>query len=120
MTLPGSALTIFDLERLARSGISAELAQQPLLRRVTSVEGAAVIGRNGSGDYAGILFPYVRPGQDYVLGYRLRRDHPEIEYRSDGTPKEVGKYMAAPGDANRLYFPPGTSAGGSPIQACRW
>ena len=61
------------------------------------------MGRNGAGDYAGMLIPNVWPGSDYIREYRLRRDHPEIE---NGKPKM--KYVAPPGRGNLLYLPIGT------------
>jgi len=51
--LPGSPLTEADLAKLAASGIPRELAEQALLRRVTSTEGAAIVGIKGAGDQAG-------------------------------------------------------------------
>jgi hypothetical protein len=65
-----------------------------------------VIGRINSRDYSGIVFPYNDVGSGRILAYRLRRDHPEYEDRSDGTRKEIDKYLTAPGEINRLYFPP--------------
>jgi hypothetical protein len=101
-------LTSADFDKLASSGISPELAQQAQLRRVDSKEGGALVGRNGSGDYAGVVFPYVWPGESRPREYRLRRDHPEIEYK-DGRPRERAKYLTAPGRGNLLYLVPGTS-----------
>jgi hypothetical protein len=101
-------LTIADFAKLASSGISAELAAQALLRRVDSSEGAALVGRNGSGDYAGIVFPNVMPGESRPRENRLRLDHPPIEYK-DGQPKERGKYLSPPGRGNLLYFVPCTA-----------
>jgi hypothetical protein len=111
MILPGSELQPNDLEKLAACGISPELARQALLRRVTSQEGARLIGRNGAADYAGITFPCVWPGDgDHIREYRLRRDHPELELQPDGTLKERNKYLSPPGRGNLLYFVPGTQA----------
>ncbi len=110
MTLPGADLSASDLARLAACGITAELAAAAGLRRVTSQEGAAIVGRNGSGDYAGILFPYVWPGESGPREFRLRLDHPPIEYDSEGRPKERGKYLSPPGRGNLLYWAPGTDA----------
>jgi DNA-binding CsgD family transcriptional regulator len=101
-------LTSADLTKLSSSGIPAELAAQAQLRRVESREGGALVGRNGSGDYAGVVFPYIWPGETAAREYRLRRDHPEIEYK-DGKPRERDKYLTPPGRSNLLYFVPGTS-----------
>jgi hypothetical protein len=83
-------LTPSDLSKLAACGISGELAQQAQLRRVDSAEGARMVGRNGSGDYSGLIFPYLWPGENQPREYRLRRDRPEIEYK-DGKPHERNK-----------------------------
>jgi uncharacterized protein (DUF927 family) len=103
-----SNLTPADLARLAASGISSQLATQAQLRRVDSREGCTIAGRNGSGDYEGLVFPYIWPGETGPREYRLRRDRPEIEYK-DGKPKEKNKYLSAPGGGNRLYFVPGST-----------
>ena len=59
-----------------KAGISAELARQAQLRRVDSVEGGALVGRNDSGDYAGNVYPNFAPGQDRPRENRLRVDRP--------------------------------------------
>jgi putative DNA primase/helicase len=107
MPLPGSSLRESDLEQLCRSGINAALAERALLRRVDSPTGGAIVGRNGSGDYAGIAIPYIRPGTNHVREYRLRRDTPEMEW-SHGVLKARDKYLSPPGRGNMLYFVPGT------------
>jgi hypothetical protein len=101
-------LTSTDLSRFAASGIPADLAEQAQLRRVDSAEGGAIVGRNGSGDYAGVIFPYIWPGNDGPREYRLRRDHPDMEFDAAGKPKERAKYLSPAGRANMLYFVPGT------------
>jgi P4 family phage/plasmid primase-like protien len=107
---PGSPLTSDDLARLSNSGISAELAEAALLRRVDSAEGGQLIGRNGSGSYAGIAFVYTWPGVEGVREYRLRRDSPDLERQADGSIRERAKYLSPPGRGNLLYFVPGTEA----------
>src|SRR5215510_11421968 len=109
LTLPGRELEPRDLDKLALSGISPELAARAMLRRVTSAEGADIVGRNGSGNYAGIAFPYFWPDDIHVREYRLRRDQPEIEYK-DGQARERGKYLSPPGRGNMFYFAPNTLA----------
>lgn len=101
-------LTARDLTALEHSFITPELARQAGLFRVTSPDGATLIRRNESGDYAGIVFPYMWPGEGAPREYRLRRDHPNLERRPDGSVKEKAKYLSAPGRANLFYIPPGT------------
>lgn len=104
--MSGKALTPGDLSGLAKSGITPELAERAGLYRVNSADGAALVGRIGArGDFAGIVFPYRWPGNPGARANRLRRDHPDMETYK-GRPRERGKYMAAPGDANKLYFDP--------------
>ena len=115
----GSPLMGADLERLSQVGIEADLAARALLRRVDSVTGAQVVGRSGSpGDYSGVLFPYFRPGVDFVRDYRLRRDRPDMEYRH-GELKPRAKYLSPPGRSNMLYAVPGTPVERFQIRHCR-
>lgn len=107
---PGCGLRESDFRNLEASWITRELVEQALLRRVASAEGAAIVGRNGRGDYAGILFPNILPGQKQVREYRLRRDRPDLEYDVSGQLKEKAKYLSPPGRGNLLYFVPGTPA----------
>ncbi|MBZ5499258.1 MAG: DUF3854 domain-containing protein [Acidobacteriia bacterium] len=104
-------LTRADLLALEKSYITPELALAAGLARVTSAEGAALVGRNGSGDYAGISFPNIWPGDPAPREFMLRVDHPELEAKADGTFREKTKYLAPPGRANLLYVPPGVTAG---------
>jgi hypothetical protein len=106
--LPGSPLTDPDFEKLAASGIDRQLAEQARLRRVFSLEGAEVMGDcQNKRNYAGILYPNFFPGDQRPREYVLRRDHPEIKIRADGTKHEEGKYLQPPGRSSLLYFPPG-------------
>jgi putative DNA primase/helicase len=102
-SLPGTGLTSGDYQKLERSGISRCMAEQALLRRVDSFTGTEIVGRNGTADYAGIIIPYIWPGEQRIREYRLRRDHHEVE---NGKPKN--KYISPPGRGNMLYFVPGT------------
>jgi predicted P-loop ATPase len=70
--------------------------------------GGEVVGRKG-GNYSGILIPYFCPDSDQVREYRLRRDHPDLEYDSVGNLKAMQKYLSPPGRANMLYLPPGVA-----------
>jgi hypothetical protein len=89
--------------------ITPELAAQQSIRRVTSHDGAEAMGRNGAGDYAGLLIPNVWPGTDRPREYRLRRDHPEVEYRADGSTREINRYLSPLGRSNLFYFPLGVT-----------
>ncbi len=102
-------ITDSDLIALGRSYITPQIAELARLFRVDSVEGARLIGRNGHGDYSGLVFPYMLPGSEHPREYRLRRDHPDLEQKPDGTLKEKGKYLSPPGRGNLLYFVPSTS-----------
>lgn len=99
-------LTSEDIARLERSYITLELVRDADLFRVDSAEGGRLVGRNGSRDYSGIVFPYKWPGQTNAREYRLRRDNPEIEELPDGVRKEKGKYLTPLGARNLLYFSP--------------
>ena len=79
----GSDLTSEDLADLEARWIDPRLALQAGLRRVDSLTGGEIVGRKG-GNHAGIVIPYFHPGSDRVREYRLRRDHPELEYDSAG------------------------------------
>src|SRR5947209_18095395 len=88
--LNGDNLTKIDLEKLARSYITPELARSAGIRRVDSITGAEIVGRkarNGE-DYAGLVFPYVWPSEPHTREYRLRRDNPDLEQSSNGEIKE--------------------------------
>jgi hypothetical protein len=95
-----------DLAALERdSWIDAATATRWGLSRVSSLDGAALVGRNDHGDYAGIVFPTYWPGEERPREYFLRRDHPDYEM-TNGTPKPKQKYLAAPGRANLLILGP--------------
>jgi predicted P-loop ATPase len=106
LTPLGSGLTEDDYLGLARRWITRDLGDEAGLRRVDSQTGREMFARH-TGDCAGIIIPYVPPGENRAVEYRLRVDTPEIEYRRDGTARETRKYIQPPGRANRLYFPPG-------------
>lgn len=98
-------LTTKDFITLARdSWIDQTTAERFGLRRVDSIEGAALVGRDTREDYAGIVFPVYWPGNSTPREYYLRRDRPPIE---NGKPKQ--KYLAPPGRSNMLLFGPGES-----------
>nr|MDQ3820883.1 DUF3854 domain-containing protein [Acidobacteriota bacterium] len=102
------SLTQHDISVLGDSFITPDVIEQAQIFRVNSADGATLIGRNGRSDYAGLVFPYYWPGEPSPREYRLRRDRPELEQKSDGTFKEKNKYLSPPGRANMFYIPPGT------------
>ena len=106
MTLKGQPLAPGDYTTLEARWIDEATAKAANLRRVDSAEGGAIVGRNGSGDYSGVIIPYIQPGSDRVQEYRLRLDHPPMERDHDGTLKAQQRYLSPPGRANMLYFPP--------------
>jgi hypothetical protein len=113
---PTNRLTQADLASLQKCGITLEVVDAARIFRVDSLHGADIVGRafKAGIDYAGIVFPYFLPNGDadnqHIREYRLRRDHPDHEYRPDGTIKEKGKYLGPPGRSNLLYFPSGTTS----------
>jgi hypothetical protein len=104
----GESLSDADYIALDSSWITRDLADQAMLRRVSSAEGAEIVGRRDNGSYCGIVFVYVWPGEDRIREYWLRRDRPEVRYDAAGTPKEQNKYLGLPGRGNLLYITPKT------------
>lgn len=103
----GAPLRDSDYEKLLDgSGIRREWLDRAGFRRVDDADGKAAMGQQGGGNYAGILIPYILPGQTQPCEYALRRDVPDIEYNAEGKSKERRKYMFPVGRGNRLYFPP--------------
>lgn len=109
MNLPGTPLTENDLAMLAAAWIEPEHAGLAQLRRVSSIDGAQLVGRKDGDNCAGIVFPYVWPGESSAREVRLRRDVPDVKIEG-GKRRETGKYLAAPGRGNILYFFPATPA----------
>ena len=111
MNATATPLSMTDLNALEReSWIDAATAEAFGLYRVNSTEGAALVGRTDREDYEGIVFPIYWPGEARPKEYFLRREHPPLEQRSDGTQKAIRRYMAPPGRRNRLVFGPDESA----------
>jgi predicted P-loop ATPase len=105
----GDRLTPEDYDRLKARWITAEMADQAGIRRVTSVVGQEMFGRK-RGNLAGVVIPNVAPWDaGNIREYRLRLDSPPLEQRADGSLVETGKYIQPPGRPNLLYFPPGVS-----------
>jgi predicted P-loop ATPase len=92
-----------DYSALEQCYIPRELADAAGIYRVNSLDGRDLVGRKGGGDYAGLVFPYRMPGEAGRVLYRLRLDHAPVDA---ATGKELHKYLTAPGERNRLYFPP--------------
>jgi hypothetical protein len=108
--LAGKPLTKRDLAWLEKSWIPAELAEAACLRRFDRQTAAEILGQDANKtDCSGIGFPYFWPGQPRVREWRVRRDHPEYEYKADGSKKERRKYLAPPGRGSMLYVPPGVT-----------
>lgn len=105
----GSDLTISDHAELEARWIDSTMAFRAGLRRVDSLTGAEIVGRK-SGNYAGILIPYVHPGSDQVREYRSSRDHPDFEYDYAGNLRPRQKYLRPPGRSNMLYVAPGADS----------
>ena len=104
----GTALTDGDYTDLARRWIDSELAAAAKIRRVDSNTGRSLVGRRDHASYEGLAIPYSLPGESHVREWRLRRDHPDMEYK-DGKQRERGKYLSPPGRKNMIYFAPGLS-----------
>jgi uncharacterized protein (DUF927 family) len=105
-----SPLTESDYRGLEGSFISRTLAEAARLFRVDTHDGKQLVGSRRKGDHAGVAFPYYWPGEGHPRCYRLRRDNPDLEQKPDGSTREQGKYLSAPGDRNRLYFAPTATA----------
>jgi hypothetical protein len=102
----GSGLTEDDYRKLAARWIESQLADLAQIRRFDSDSGRDLVGRRDRGNYEGLGIPYFLPGESRIREWRLRRDHPDIEYR-DGKPRERGKYLSPPGRKNMIHFVPG-------------
>ncbi len=101
-------LTQNDLAKLSASFITPDIANQAGFFRVNDLEGAEIIGarRNAGADYSGVIMPYFFPEETSPSEYRLRRDNPDLERKSDGTYKDIKKYLSPPGRAGKFYFLP--------------
>lgn len=99
------ALTPDDYRMLEeQSWILRAHADAAGLVRVDSLEGRDRMGRTGSGNFAGILFPYFFPGQTpaMTLGERLRLDAPPVD---SATGKPGFKYLSPSRQPVHFYFP---------------
>jgi hypothetical protein len=106
VNLPGGLPTESDLAHFAQCGIDAAVVRSALIRRVDSITAAEMFGKNGGGDYAGVLFPYTDLADPtHIVEFTLRLDNPPLEGR-DGQSKATRKYLWPAGRGNRLYTPP--------------
>ena len=96
------SLTRGDVERHAKLGISDDFLRRAGVQRVGDREGGDLLSASGSGDFSGIVYPYLSPVTGHRVTARLRLDNPPL--KSDGTPD--GKYRSPFGDRRHLYFPP--------------
>ena len=96
-----ATLTPADLEMFRRLRIDRELLGRAGIERVTDQEARQKFGLNGTGDNAGIVFPYV-DAVGIRRTCRLRRDHPDMEGG-----KLVKKYLVPYGDRRHAYIVPG-------------
>ena len=90
-----------DYRSLEESYISREYADAAGLWRASSFEGRERVGRNGAGDYEGLVFPYVDPVKRHAVGERLRLYNPPV----DPYGKPLHKYLSPPGQRNHFYWP---------------
>lgn len=105
-----------DLEDLARRYSDPEMARLNGIYRVDDVAGAEIVGRRFGSDgrhYGGLVLPNYRVGSLNSRSYRLRRDEPDLEPRTDGQPgfKEKAKYLWAAGSRSQFYYPFGNKRG---------
>src|SRR5271157_973419 len=101
MSSTSAHLTPADLEMFRHLRIDPDLLARAGIERVTDQEARQKFGLNGTGDNAGIVFPYV-DAAGIRRTCRLRRDHPDME---DGKP--VKKYLLPYGDRRHAYLVPG-------------
>lgn len=99
MTTGGGSLRPADLELHARLGIPPELLAA-VASRVNDREARDQLGVKHTGDLAGVLYARLDPETGGARGYRLRRDHPEVEH---GRP--INKYLSSC-DKPAFFFAP--------------
>jgi hypothetical protein len=91
---PLSAIELADIER--KHWITPDIILSAGIFRVTNEQGKLIVGRNGSEDYAGIVFPHLIPGVPGACAHRLRRDNPPYEIHA-GVRRLKEKYLSAAG-----------------------
>ena len=96
-----------DYEQLKReSGIPRGIVDHYGIRRVTDSEAREIVGANGHGNYSGLLFP-IWGFDGKIREYCVRRDHPDLEQKADGSKATKRKYVYPPGRGNVLMLVPG-------------
>lgn len=105
---PADALSPQDLESLAKSYITPDVAEIAQLCRVDSQTGAEIVGQksNNGRSFAGIVFPYFSPVTKQIVESRLRRDSPDLRRNDQGEIREECKYLGPPQRRPRAYFTP--------------
>lgn len=101
------SLTGPDYQALSSRWIDLPTAEIANIQRIDHLTGREYTG-NQAKDLAGLWIPYFEPGNGIIIGGRVRRDHPEIKVKPDGSKKEDNKYINAPG-FRHIYVPPGVS-----------
>lgn len=92
-----------DVQAFEAIGVGVQILAAARVRRVSHHEAREICGlRYKSEHLEGLAFPYINPSDGATVGWRVRRDHPEVE--SNGTP--IAKYVSSP-DRRHLYFAPG-------------
>jgi hypothetical protein len=89
------------------SWLTDELIDAAKIGEVDDANGRRLVGVRGKlGEYQGITFPNIFPGEAYERSCRLRRDEPDVAWNANGQRKSEKKYLTAPGTQQQLYFPP--------------
>src|ERR1051325_2914768 len=106
------ALSGQDLEAMERRYIGPEQIRLNDIYRVDDVMGADKVSRTFGGvdckRYSGLIIPNFRVESPHPRSYRLRRDFPDREPRTDGVGyKEKAKYLWAKESRSTFYYPHG-------------
>lgn len=99
-------LTGPDYQALARRWLDPPTVEQSGIVRIGHFDGRDLTA-NTAKDLAGLWIPYTQT-DGTILGGRIRRDHPEIKVKPDGSKKEDNKYINAPG-FRHIYIPAGVT-----------
>lgn len=101
-------LTGADYQALSSRWIDMESATKAGIQRLDNLSARDMVGGDKKKDLTGLWIPYYEPGNCVVIGGRMRRDHPEVKIKPDGSRKEDNKYINAPG-FRRIYVPQGVT-----------